>query len=234
MPTNSLPASKHAYSFDLITREYLREVLVYLNPEEGTYYLPANVVDIAPPSVGAREAARLNPKGDAWEIVVNFRGVMLWDIATGRPVPNTLQLGDVPAAGTTAEPPPIFSDAEPVRNVWNTTSHAWRQEPDYSRFPVWWKATGKLAPAVPSGQPLPGTLTTLSPPIPGVHQTVQWNDEHSVWVLIADFRGFVYWTADGEQHAIGQLGVVPPTGYLTAPPPTSEAPPAADSTTTEV
>jgi len=238
MPPNDLPASKHAYSFDLSTREYLREVRVYLNPEEGTYHLPVNVVEVAPPTdVGPRQAVRLNTKGDAWDIVPNFRGVMLWDIATCRPVPNTLQLGEAPAAGTTAEPPPIFSDAEPVRNVWNKKARAWQQEPDYSRFTVWWKATGELAPTVPSGKPLPDTLTTFCPPVAGVRQAVQWNDEHSTWALIADFRGFIYWTADGERHDIQQLGVVPPIGYLTEPPTASVSPiqalGAADSTTTE-
>lgn len=233
MPTTDLPRETYAYSFDLTTREYLREVRVYLNPDDGRYHLPINVVDIAPPSVGAREAARLNAKGDAWEVVPHFRGVMLWDTATGRPVANTLPLGEVPPAGVTAEPPPMFSDAEPVRNVWNPTTRAWQQEPDYSRFTVWWKAAGERAPTVPSGQVLPDTLTTLPPPAPGPHQAVQWNDAHATWALIADYRGVVYWTADGASHAIHQLGVTPPADYLTAPPIPREPPVATDPTTTE-
>lgn len=233
---DTLPLSKDAYSFDLTTREYLCTVKVYLSPEERTYHLPANVVAFAPPAnLGPREAARLNATGDAWEIVPHFRGAMLWDVATGRPVPNTLSLGDTPADGITAEPPPVFSDAQPVRNVWNTNARAWQQEPDYSRFPVWWKASGALAPSVPSGRPLPGDLTTLRPPVPGAHQALQWNDEHGTWAFVADYRGFLYWTADGTQHVIQQLGECPPPDHLTAPPSTPPAEPlaATDSIITE-
>jgi|GEM_PF-1008626 len=230
--SDHLPASTYAYSFDTITREYLCAVLVYLSPAEGTYHLPPNVVEAKPPAeMGPREAARLNAIGDAWDIVPNYRGVMLWDIATGRPIPNTLQLGELPAAGVTAEPPPVFSDAQPLRNVWNPTAHAWQQEPDYSRFPVWWKATGDLAPRVPSGRDLPDTLTTQCPPTPGTHQAVQWNDAHATWAFVADYRGFTYWTADGVRHVITQLGDPPPTGYLSAPP--ADVPPTTDSITTE-
>lgn len=236
--SDHLPLSKDAYSFDRNTREFLCIVLVYLSPEEGTYHLPPNVVEFAPPTgLGPREAVRLNANGDAWEIVPNFRSVMLWDITTCRPVPNMLQLGEAPASGTTAEPPPLFSDAEPVRNVWNTKARAWQQEPDYSRFTVWWKATGEPAPKMPSGQALPDTLTTQCPPVPGPRQALRWNEEHSTWAFIADFRGFTYWTEDGAKHVIDQLGVIPPGPYLTAPPvptePPTEPPAAADSTTTE-
>jgi hypothetical protein len=229
--TDRLPPSKDAYSFDPTTREYLCPVLVYLSPEEGTYLLPANVVELPTPATGARQAARLNAGGNAWDIVPNLRSVMLWDIATGRPVPNTLQLGEMPPAGVTAEPPPVFSDTQPLRNVWNPTARAWQQEPDYSRFPVWWKTTGELAPRVPSGRELPDTLTTQCPPTPGIHQAVQWNDEHATWTFVADYRGFTYWTADGVRHVITQLGDPPPTGYLAAPP--ADAPATTDITTTE-
>lgn len=230
--SDHLPASTYAYSFDTTTREYLCAVLVYLSPTEGTYHLPPNVVEAKPPTeMGPHQAARLNATGEAWEIVPNYRGLMLWDIATGRPVPNTLQLGETPPSGVTADPPPVFSDAQPLRNVWNPTARAWQQEPDYSRFPVWWRATGELAPRMPSGHELPDTLTTQGPPTPGAHQAVQWNDEHATWVFVADYRGFTYWTGDGVRHVITQLGDLPPTGYLTAPP--SDAPTTTDSITTE-
>lgn len=60
-----------------------------------------------------------------------------------------------------------------------------------------------------------------------------WNEEHSTWALVADYRGFTYWTEDGQKFVIEQLGVAPPKGYLVAPPITSEPPAADGSTTTE-
>jgi hypothetical protein len=188
--TAPLPAFKDAYSFDPITRECLGVVRVYLAAHEGRYYLPDNVVELAPPTdLGPRQAARLNAQGNAWDVVANVRGVMLWDTTTGRPVRNDLSLGEQPPAGVTAVPPPILSDAEPQRVVWNAKAQAWLQEPDYSRFPVWWKASAQPAPRVPSGQPLPETLTTLSPPAFAAHQAPVWSEEQGTWTLLPDDRG---------------------------------------------
>jgi hypothetical protein len=228
------PAFKDAYSFDPVTRELLGVVRVFLCKEDDTYYLPDNVTELAPPTdLQPRQVARLDAKGKAWVVVADYRNRMLWDTTTGAPVANTLQLGDAPPRGCTAEPPPITSDAMPVRNTWDSRAKAWRQEPDYSRFMVWWKASGERAPAVPSGLELPDTLTLLSPPQPETNLARRWDDTNGAWRLLPDFRGLIYWTADGQEHRIDQVGDVPPDGYLTAPPTPSEPPQASDSTTIE-
>lgn len=231
-----LATSKIAYSFDPTTRSYLGPVRVYLSPDDR-YYLPDNVTDAEPPtSLGRFEVACLNAKGDTWEVRPNYRGAMLYDVITGRPVPNSLDVGESLPEGVTAEPPLVFSDQTPLRNVWDPAARAWRQEPDYSRFPVFYKSTGERAPMVPSGQPLPDTLTIV-PPLPfGEHQARRWDESTRDWRLIPDYRGFVYWTEDGTRHLITEPGIEPPPGYLTQPPPpeaSDDVPVPTDSTTTE-
>jgi hypothetical protein len=214
-----LPHATHAYSFDDTTRELLGTVEVFLSPLEGTYYLPRNVVAIAPPiDVGAHARARLHEDGAAWEIVPDFRRVMLWETATCRPVPNTLALGDVLPEGVTADAPPILSSDAPLMNVWDHNARAWRQEPDYSRTPVWFKATAQRAANPPPGEPLPDALTVIAPPHADAHQAPCWNAQHAAWDLVPDYRGVTYWTADGAQHVITELGVELPADALNAPP----------------
>jgi len=225
--TSELPTAKHAYSFDEATRELLGPVEVFLSPLEGTYYLPRNVVAIAPPSiVDPHRRARLNDDGTAWDIVPDFRRVMLWDTATGLPVANALALGDTLPDSVTADAPPVFSAHEPLQNVWDRAALAWRQVPDYSRTPVWDKSTAQRVPSPAPGEPLPDTVTILAPPRLDVHQAPRWNAALDQWERVADFRGFVYWTGDGAQHVIDQLGVEPPTDALPSPPDVVAASPA--------
>lgn len=217
--TSELPASKHAYSFDDLTRELLGPVEVFLSPLEGTYFLPRNVVDIAPPVITEpHRRARLNDEGTAWEIVPDFRRVMLWDTATALPVANTLALGDTLPAGITAEAPPVVGAQAPLTNVWDREAQAWRQVPDYSRTPVWDKVSAQRVPSPAPGEPLPDTVTTLAPPHGDVHQAPRWNTARDQWERVADFRGVVYWTDDGVQHVIDQVGVEPPADARMSPP----------------
>lgn len=212
---NPLPEAKDAYSFDHNTRELLGMVRVFLAPIEGKYFLPENVVDVSPiGTLRAREKFRLNAEGDAWEIVNDFRRVMLYATATGRIVPNALALGDALPVGVTAEPPPIHSDQEPIRVVWDSKASAWREESDYSRFAVYDKVTGKMAPHLSPGVALPDTLTFVAPPVPAEHTAPEWSEASGAWTLVADYRGTTYWLADGSEHTIEALGVVPPEGAM--------------------
>jgi len=217
--TPPLPASKAAYSFDATTREYLGVVEVFLSPLEATYYLPRNVVDIAPPTdLGANACARLNADGTAWEIAPDFRRRMLWDTATCTPVPNTLALGEALPSDVTAEPPPVLSSDTPRMNVWDHDAQAWHQLPDYSRTPVWSKNTGQRVPSLAPRKALPDTLTAIAPPHVSTHQAPRWNAAHEAWEIVPDYRGVTYWTVDGAQHVITELGVEPPAEALTTPP----------------
>lgn len=221
--TPSLPASKDAYSFDATTREYLGRVEVFLSPLEATYYLPRNVVEVAPPTdLSVHERARLNADGTAWEVVPDFRRCMLWETTTCTPIPNTLVLGELPPPGATAEAPPVLSHDTPLTNVWDSDKQAWHQLPDYSRTPVWSKATGQRAASPAPRDPLPDTLTVITPPKVDAHQAPQWNAQHEGWDIVPDYRGVSYWTADGMHHVITGLGIEPPTEALTAPPTPNE------------
>lgn len=220
---NQLPMAKDGYSFDRVTRELLGTVRVFLAPIEGVYFLPENVVEVAPTAVpGPNQKHRLNAAGDAWEVVADFRRVMLWDTATVRPVLNTLQLGELPPVGVTAVQPAMYDERMPLRNVWGAKAKAWREDPDFSRFAIYDKATGAHAPMLAPGVALPETMTTLSPPMPGDHTGPRWNEVSGAWELVPDYRGFTYWTADGTQHTVDALGVEPPAGYLTLPPAPAE------------
>lgn len=217
MAVKKLATAGVAYSFDPSTREYLGQVQIPLS-DGIDQFLPDNVTAIAPPKVGRFEVPRLDAKGKAWKLVPDFRGVMLYDTTTSQPVPNTLTLGQLPPNGTTPIPPPIFSDSVPVRSVWDGKKQSWGQEPDYSRVAAFYKATGALAPVVPSGRALPDDLTTVRPPECGARQALRWSETSSTWSLTADYRGFVYWNEDGTEHVISELGVEPPKGYLLHPP----------------
>jgi hypothetical protein len=223
--TTLLPASKDAYSFDDTTREYLGIVEVFLSPLEAAYFLPRNVVAIAPPAhLGSHERARLSVDGTAWEVVPDFRRVMLWDTTTCTPVANTLALGDALPANVTAEPPPILRSEMPLTNVWDDDVRTWRQLPDYSRTPLWSKATGQRAVALAPCEPLPDTLTTRPPPVTGAHQALQWNALHDGWDLVTDYRGVTYWDAEGAPHVITELGIEPPADARFTPPDTDAIP----------
>lgn len=48
--------------------------------------------------------------------------------------------------------------------------------------------------------------------------TVPYDHAHGDWVVVADYRGHVYWTAEREKVEITELGVVPPPGALSEDP----------------
>jgi hypothetical protein len=55
-----------------------------------------------------------------------------------------------------------------------------------------------------------------TPPSLSEHQAAKRVDDS--WVVVVDYRGFEYWTADRVKHRILEVGVEPPTGYLSADP----------------
>ena len=64
---------------------------------------------------------------------------------------------------------------------------------------------------------IPAHATTEPPPATAEHETAVWND--NAWETYADWRGHVYWLADGSQDEITALGIEPPADALDAPPP---------------
>lgn len=213
MHDTNLPLTKRAYIFCTKTREYLGELDAYLSPLEGTYPLPSNVVFVEPgPDPGPRKARRLKQDGSAWEVIDDFRYIMLWDTSTAQPVSNALALGETPPAGTTHLPPPTFEVRDHKCAAWDTDLHAWIAAPDYSRSVLWTKASAQRALPLAPGSALPDTLTTQQPPR-GDHICAVWNAARDDWDAVPDYRGQVYWTEDGMPHEITELGVEPPSPF---------------------
>lgn len=181
MTYKTLPASRPAYSYDPVTRELLGTITVFLSPMDGTYPLPPATVDFAPGNeAGLFKRHRLTVSLDAWEMIADYRGVMLYDKATARPVPNTLTLGDSLPDKVTTSQPIAFTAIDYKRNEWDETASTWRAIPDYSAHALWEKATALPVEPLPVGEPLPIELTTMAPP-PGRSQQVKWDSETQQW-----------------------------------------------------
>ncbi|QTK47160.1 hypothetical protein [Xanthomonas euvesicatoria] len=179
--TNPLPPTNVAYAYEATTGEYTGPVTVYLSELEGRYPLPPNTVAIAPaPPAGLYQRHRLSPTSGAWELVPDYRGVMLYSTDTATPVANTLALGDALPQGYTTSQPIAFLPSDYRRNVWDDARASWRADPDYSTALVWEKSTGTIAPRLAAGVALPGQLTTVAPPI-SVDGTLVWDEGGQAW-----------------------------------------------------
>ncbi|MGD6581374.1 phage tail protein [Xanthomonas citri pv. citri] len=180
--TNTLPRTSTAYAFDPTTGEFTGPVTVYLSELEGRYPLPPNTVAAAPsPAPGLYQRHRLSSAG-TWELVADYRGVMLYSTDTAAPIANTLALGDALPAGCTTSQPIAFLPSDFRRNVWDDARASWRADPDYSAALVWEKATGAIAPRLAAGSALPGQLTTVAPP-QLVDGTLQWDEAAQDWTV---------------------------------------------------
>lgn len=75
------------------------------------------------------------------------------------------------------------------------------------------------SPLDPGAFLIPAGCVTAAPPATAANEAAQFVD--GAWVVQPDFRGEVYWLADGTRHEIAELGIVLPAGALeAAPPPT--------------
>lgn len=71
----------------------------------------------------------------------------------------------------------------------------------------------------------PAGTRTQTPPTLGPNQAARTTGpgRDDPWEVVPDFNGLTYWLPDGSQHTISAVGVAPPEGYLTAPPPPTPA-----------
>ncbi|WDM66290.1 phage tail protein [Xanthomonas cucurbitae] len=181
--TNALPPTSAAYAFDPTTGEFIGTVTVYLSEMEGRYPLPPNTVAVEPvPAAGLYQRHRLSTATGSWEVVPDYRGVMLYSTDTAAPLANMLTLGDALPKGCTTSQPIAFLPSDFRRNVWDDARASWRADPDYSAALVWEKATGAIAPRLAAGIALPGQLTTVAPPMT-VDGTLQWDEAAQGWIV---------------------------------------------------
>jgi hypothetical protein len=78
---------------------------------------------------------------------------------------------------------------------------------------------GREAPLDPMRQQprIPAGATSVEPPETGEHEAARWTGE--AWEVVPDWRGHIYWLADGSRHEITELGIEPPTEALNEAPP---------------
>lgn len=62
----------------------------------------------------------------------------------------------------------------------------------------------------------PAFSTRIEPPVPGVNQIPAFLN--GAWVLKPNFVGMKYWTTDGLEHTMMEVGVQLPDGALSSPP----------------
>lgn len=65
---------------------------------------------------------------------------------------------------------------------------------------------GRECPLDPmTGEPkIPGSSMTKAPPATGEHEAARALGD--AWEVVADWRGHIYWTTDGERRGITDLG----------------------------
>lgn len=67
---------------------------------------------------------------------------------------------------------------------------------------------------------IPAHATEAPPPVTGDREAAVFGEDG--WTLQPDWRGTVYYTADGARHEITELGETPPADALDAPPAPTE------------
>jgi hypothetical protein len=177
------PHETYGHSFDEHTRLYLLPVRIF--PEaDGSCPLPLNTVDFPPfQKADQHQAWRINEKQTAWEIVDDYRGAMLWEKSTAMGAPNRLEINEQPSSGVTLLAPLAIEPGEPLTNRWDDELEQWQLVPDYSRVPVWEKATGAVLPMLLPGDPLPFSATDIPPPR-DMAGPVRFDDSLGEWVLV--------------------------------------------------
>jgi hypothetical protein len=103
---------------------------------------------------------------------------------------------------------------------------AWEVVSDYRFIGLWSTETATPVPnTLALGESLPAGVTTKAPIYfrQSDHKANQWDSEAGEWVVVPDFRGVMYWTADGAQHTIDVIGIEPPADALDSPPQPIEA-----------
>lgn len=80
---------------------------------------------------------------------------------------------------------------------------------------------GREAPTDPMRETprIPRGATSVQRPDTGEHEEAVFHFDENAWEVVADYRGHVYYTADGEKHEITELGIEPPADALDEAPP---------------
>ena len=66
---------------------------------------------------------------------------------------------------------------------------------------------------------IPADATTAEPPLVEANEVAQFDLETGDWQIKSDWRGLKYWTPDGDEHLISEIGLEPSQDALYEPPP---------------
>lgn len=176
------PTARCCYIYCLETGELLATTQAPLSSASGTYSVPANATLIEPPDTQLIpfKSSRFDARAQRWEVISDFRRVMLYSKSTSLPVANTLSLGDPLPFDVTTCAPIAFSAEDHCRNAWLENRNCWRLEPDFSGVRLWDKSDGSPSPGIPAGAALPGHLTTVTPTCSGPNQ--RFDDMTGEWI----------------------------------------------------
>ncbi len=78
--------------------------------------------------------------------------------------------------------------------------------------------SARANPKVEDGFLVPAFTTANAVPILTANQAAQFDVKADNWRVIPDYRGHTYWLADGSEHHIDDVDIVPPVGQLSAKP----------------
>jgi hypothetical protein len=114
-----------------------------------------------------------------------------------------------PANSTTIAPPKAAAGQVAV-----FVKDAWSLCPDF-RGTVYWTEDQKQHVVTEIGE-MPTEAIVVAPPASAPNQKISY--ANGAWAITPDFIGETYWTADGVQHTVTELGDLPSGSILTAPP----------------
>lgn len=137
----------------------------------GVFLIPANATAIAPPALGAQQAA-VFANGE-WAVVPDWRGVPLYLTANGEPT-SINEVNVTPASiNATSLVPPTGAN---MSAVWS--NGAWSLEPDWRDAPLYALANGAPVSATAIGQtPASLNATNVAPP----DATLTWTFNGTAW-----------------------------------------------------
>lgn len=128
-------------------------------------------------------------------------------------------------AGATTDPTPGKAKAG-MQWYWGGSSWQMRGDGDSeSTTPAEPAPSGKQRYWKPSGQAMEVSVNAKLPddailePPPAINSPQVVRHQDGKWVVLADYRGFVYFDEEGNKVAIKELGVEPPRNAVKTPPP---------------
>lgn len=75
--------TKTVYSYDVTTKEYIGETVAYESPRRpGSYLIPANATEAAPPDTVEHQAAVFDVATQEWVIKADYREIVYYDTRT--------------------------------------------------------------------------------------------------------------------------------------------------------